>query len=248
MGVDVILERQQKPYMTAALFQQSVPTVLIPFINRVWTNDQLAGKPAILLMENCSIHTRPEVQRMLREHDVKVITVPPHTTQIFQALDLSLFGVLKRKLQYKLPIGNDDRVVGFIQKAFHSLKQTSTDQFNFHGLFSMFDCIHQIENFSGIHQTHDFGVHLLETRPNVKKRMANAAEPSLGKSKRRVVIPWFLDRGTQGTMFDCPIEVRIAVESANLSVISIEALNHLLFSESLWVKSEGIGGYRNTAS
>jgi hypothetical protein len=61
---------------------------------------------------------------MLREYDVKVITFPPHTTQVFQALDLSLFGVLKRELQYKLPLGNDDRVVGFIQKAFHSLKQT----------------------------------------------------------------------------------------------------------------------------
>jgi hypothetical protein len=61
---------------------------------------------------------------MLREHDVKVITFPPHTTQVFQALDLSLFGVLKRKLQYKLPFGNDDRVVAFIQKTFHSLKQT----------------------------------------------------------------------------------------------------------------------------
>jgi hypothetical protein len=61
---------------------------------------------------------------MLREHDVKVIIFPPHTTQVFWALGLSLSGVLKRKLQYKLPRGNDDRVVGFIQEDFHSLKQT----------------------------------------------------------------------------------------------------------------------------
>jgi hypothetical protein len=110
--------------MTAALFQQYVTTVLIPFINRVRTNDQLAGKPAILLMDNCSIHTRPEVFEMLREDDVTVITFPPHTTQVCQALDLSLFGVLKSKLQDKLPLGNDDRVIAFIQKDFHSLKQT----------------------------------------------------------------------------------------------------------------------------
>jgi hypothetical protein len=124
MGVDLILERRQKPYMTAALFHQYVTTVLIPFINRGGTNDQLAGKPAILLMDNCSIHRRPDVLKMLREHDVKVITFPPHTTQVYQALDLSLFCVLKRKLQYKLPRGNGDRVVAFIQKAFHSLKHT----------------------------------------------------------------------------------------------------------------------------
>jgi hypothetical protein len=61
---------------------------------------------------------------MLREHDVNVITFPPHATQVFQALELSLFDILKRKLQSKLPLSNDTRGVGFIQKAFHSLKQT----------------------------------------------------------------------------------------------------------------------------
>jgi hypothetical protein len=124
MRGDLILERRQKPCMTAALFQQYVTTALIPFIHRVRTNDQLAGKPAILFMDNCSIHTRREVLQMLREHDVKVMTLPPHTTQVFQALDLSLFGILKRKLRYKLLLGNDDRVVKFFPKAFHSLKQT----------------------------------------------------------------------------------------------------------------------------
>jgi hypothetical protein len=44
MGVNLILARRQKPYMTAALFQQYITTVLTPFINRGWTNDQLAGK------------------------------------------------------------------------------------------------------------------------------------------------------------------------------------------------------------
>jgi hypothetical protein len=123
MGVDLILEQRQKPYMSATLFQQYITTVLIPFIDRVRTNDQFAGKPAILLMDNCLIHTRPEVLKALREHNVKVITFPPHTTQVFQTLDLSLFGVLKRKLQYKLPLGNDDQVLGFIQRVFHSLRQ-----------------------------------------------------------------------------------------------------------------------------
>jgi hypothetical protein len=124
MGVDLILERRQKPYLTAALFQQYITTVLIPFINWVRTNDQLAREPAIFLMDNCSIHTRPEVREMLREHDVKVIPFPPSTTQAFQTLDLSLFGGLKKKLQYQLPLGNDDQVLAFIQKVFHSLKQT----------------------------------------------------------------------------------------------------------------------------
>jgi hypothetical protein len=47
----------------------------------------------------------------LREHDLKVIAFPLHATQIFQTLDLSLFGVLQRKPQDKLPLGNDDLVI-----------------------------------------------------------------------------------------------------------------------------------------
>ena len=124
MGLDLILEHRKKPYLTAELFHQYVTTVLLPFIDELRTNDEFAGKTAILLMDNCSIHTRPSVLLHLKEHNVKVITFPPHTTQIFQVLDLSLFGVLKRKTQYKLPLSNDNSTVKFIQKIFHSLKQT----------------------------------------------------------------------------------------------------------------------------
>jgi hypothetical protein len=45
-------------------------------------------------MDNCSIHRRPEVLTILREYDVKAIPFPPETTQIFQALGLSPFGML----------------------------------------------------------------------------------------------------------------------------------------------------------
>jgi hypothetical protein len=75
-------------------------------------------------MDNFSIHTRPKVLATLRDRNVKVITFPPHTTQIFQTLDLCLFGVFRRKMQYKLPFANDNLVVNFIRNAFDALKQT----------------------------------------------------------------------------------------------------------------------------
>jgi hypothetical protein len=124
MGVDIVLEHRQKAYVTATLFQQYVTSVLIPFIERLRTNPEFTGKSATLLMDNCSIHTRPEVLATLRDHNVKVITFPPHTTQIFQTLDLYLFGVFKRKMQYKLPFANDNLTVNFLRNAFHALKQT----------------------------------------------------------------------------------------------------------------------------
>jgi hypothetical protein len=74
-------------------------------------------------MDNCSVHRKPEILATLREHNVKIIIFPPHTTQIFQALKLCLFGVFKRKVQSRLPFVNDSVTVGFIQKVFHALKQ-----------------------------------------------------------------------------------------------------------------------------
>jgi hypothetical protein len=124
MGMDMVLEHRQKTYVTATLFQQYVTSVLIPFIERLRTNLEFTGKSATLLMDNCSIHTRPEVLATFRDHNVKVITFRPHTTQIFQALDLYLIGVFERKMQYKLPFTNNNLTVNCIRNTFHALKQT----------------------------------------------------------------------------------------------------------------------------
>jgi hypothetical protein len=114
MGVDIVLEHRQKAYVTATFFQQYLASVLIPFIERLRTNPEFTGKSAILFMKNCSIHTRPEIIATLRDHNMKVTTFPPHITQIFQTLDFCLFGVFKRKIQYKSPFANDILTVNFI--------------------------------------------------------------------------------------------------------------------------------------
>jgi hypothetical protein len=45
---------------------------------------------------------------------VRVITFAPHTTQIFQILDLIIFCVLKRRTGYPLPFENDNATAKFI--------------------------------------------------------------------------------------------------------------------------------------
>jgi hypothetical protein len=49
-------------------------------------------------MDNRSFHVTDDVIRLLTEARERVITFAPHTTQIFQILDLKLFGVLKRRM------------------------------------------------------------------------------------------------------------------------------------------------------
>jgi hypothetical protein len=57
-------------------------------------------------------------------HQVKVIIFPPHTTQIFQSPDLSLFGNFKKKMNYTVPLESDETTAGFIMRIFQMMKQT----------------------------------------------------------------------------------------------------------------------------
>jgi hypothetical protein len=61
------------------------------------TNEEFAAKEASLLMNKFSIHVQAQTLQMLTDHWVKGTTFPPHTTHIFQCLDLSLFGNVKKK-------------------------------------------------------------------------------------------------------------------------------------------------------
>jgi hypothetical protein len=124
MGVDLVLKHRSKPYVSSKLFYKYLTKVFLPYIEELRTNREFADKVAILLMDNCSVHVSADVISVLTEHRVKVITWPPHTTHIFQVLDLSLFGVFKRKMSYKLPFEDEDGTAGFLKRIFHNLKQT----------------------------------------------------------------------------------------------------------------------------
>jgi hypothetical protein len=84
MGVDMRLEHKQRPYITATRFHQYVTTVLTGFVGRLQVNQEFRGKSPILLMDNYSIQTKPEILAILREHNIKISTFPPHTTQVWR--------------------------------------------------------------------------------------------------------------------------------------------------------------------
>jgi hypothetical protein len=61
------MEYREKPDRNQGLFQQYITIVLILFINKLRANEQFAEKPAMLLIDNCFIQTKPEVLPILRE-------------------------------------------------------------------------------------------------------------------------------------------------------------------------------------
>jgi hypothetical protein len=51
-------------------------------------------------MDNCSAQFTPEILSLLCENHIKIVTFAPHTTNIFQAIDFSFFGVFETKEKF----------------------------------------------------------------------------------------------------------------------------------------------------
>jgi hypothetical protein len=118
--------------------------VFIPYIEEPCSLKEFVGREAVLLMDNCAIHTKSETLQVLAEHQVKVITFPRHAAHIFQALDFSLFGVFKKIRNSQLPFQNDETTIGFIKHIFHNLKQSSVED-NVRGAFVHLDLTNQLD-------------------------------------------------------------------------------------------------------
>jgi hypothetical protein len=118
------LKFDQKPYLNAGIFLAYIRTILLPYIDIFYGRAVLTQEIAVLLMVHCSDDVSDDVIRILTEARVRVITFEPHTTQVFQVLDLTLFGVLKRCPRDELPFDENNATVKVITKVYHDFTQT----------------------------------------------------------------------------------------------------------------------------
>jgi hypothetical protein len=123
-GVDLVMKVQPKPYVNAEIFIDYLKTVFLPNLAELRKVEAFAEEDAVLLMDNCPSHVTREVIGILTETRGRVITFAPNTTQIFQILDLTLFGVLKHQPRYDLPFDDDAATVTFIMKVYRDFKKT----------------------------------------------------------------------------------------------------------------------------
>jgi hypothetical protein len=70
-------------------------------ISELGSLDDFAEEIGVLLMDNCAGHATDDVIHLLTEAPVRVITFAPHTTQIFQVFNVTVFGALKRRPRYE---------------------------------------------------------------------------------------------------------------------------------------------------
>jgi hypothetical protein len=72
-------------------------------------------EPTLLLLDNHESHLSLEVLELAKKHGVEFFGLPPHTTHLFQPLDVALFKPLKTKfstLAMNLGYANKNLVIG----------------------------------------------------------------------------------------------------------------------------------------
>jgi hypothetical protein len=135
LGIDLVLRRRSKPYVNAVVFLEYVNNIFIPYFNELRDSEQMNACEAVLLMDNCSPHVPDDVVAVLTNARVRVITFAPHTTHVFQMLDVALFRALKKRAS-RLEMWNEEPgTVAFIIKLYHDFKQTIV-KVNISGTFS----------------------------------------------------------------------------------------------------------------
>jgi hypothetical protein len=108
------------------LFYDYISTVFIPYVLTVRDRTGFENGTGILLMDSAIPHTSERVRRLLGENSIIAITVPAHTTNLFQALDLVFFGVLKKLKVSATGEFDDDSVKGQVTKLIQAYEQTAT--------------------------------------------------------------------------------------------------------------------------
>jgi len=83
-------------YVTSDIFFTYFLNVIVPYIRKTRIEKKLYESPALILMDNCHAHVSENIRLICTEENIRLVTYPPHTSHLFQPLDLLIFGLFKR--------------------------------------------------------------------------------------------------------------------------------------------------------
>jgi hypothetical protein len=124
LGVDLFLRQRLKPYASRELFLEYITTIFLTCLNEPRELQEFESCEAVLLMDNCSPHVSDEVVAVLTNARVQIIIFAPHTTHIFQMLDVVLFGALKKHANGLKMFDEEQPAPAFLLRAYRDSKQT----------------------------------------------------------------------------------------------------------------------------
>jgi hypothetical protein len=123
---DVMVRQPNPAYISEELFFEYVTNVFVPYVTQLRDKPEFMNEPVVLLMDFPLPPVSERVLRLLGQNRVMAIVFPAHMTNIFQALDLAFFGVLKKLKQTAAGEFDDDSINDQITKLVHAYEQTAT--------------------------------------------------------------------------------------------------------------------------
>jgi hypothetical protein len=110
-NIDLKLEIRQTLYRDSELFTRYIREAFLPTVAANRELPGCANKPALLFCDNCATQCSDEILRELARNGVLLLTYPPHTSHIFQVLDVLPFGRLKVLKEYFPKDDHEDREI-----------------------------------------------------------------------------------------------------------------------------------------
>lgn len=113
-------------FMNSDIFLKWLLDVFIPELQIRRKKYNYEGM-AILVMDGFGSHLNFDSLDVLTRENVKVVYMPPHSSHLLQALDVTLFGLFKKELQYNKLTFSEDKVFNTqVLNLFSTWQKTST--------------------------------------------------------------------------------------------------------------------------
>jgi hypothetical protein len=84
-------------YVTRPIFTEYVTSVILPYFAATRESLHLQDFTGVLPCDNCSSHIDAGIKQLLTDINIRLVTFPPHTSHLFQPLDLITFVAFKRE-------------------------------------------------------------------------------------------------------------------------------------------------------
>jgi hypothetical protein len=93
---DLLLHLRLKVYISIEIFTKSIKEMCLTDTESQRKVSKMHQAKAILFYDNHELYPNPELRKILSENRAKAISFPPHTSRIFQMINLVIFGLTKR--------------------------------------------------------------------------------------------------------------------------------------------------------
>lgn len=129
-GDDFMIEYQKSCFVTKEIFSKYVQSVLFPYIENIRKLKDFGTETAVILCDNCSAHVSDDLLEKMKERNIRLVTFPPHSSHLFQPLDLVTFGMFKMYLKSKIDCKSSKTHAELIEAIITALEASTISKYN----------------------------------------------------------------------------------------------------------------------